>query len=587
MKNTKQILIIALGCLFFGAIIGWSISSSSGDGHEGHGHEAGDGTIYTCSMHPQIRQDEPGQCPLCGMALTPLASGSGVSDPYVLEMTPEAMALSNVMLTRVGAGAGDQEIRLSGKIQPDEQRVNSLAANYGGRIDRLFVSFTGQEVRKGERLATIYSPDLINAQKELLETARVKDTNPELYNAAKERLRRWNVPEQQIQSIEDRGEVTTQFDVFADASGVVTARNVSVGDFISRGTVLFDIVDLSRVWVMLDAYESDLGFINRGDQLTFSVNAFPGREFKGSVDFVDPVINPDTRTVTVRAEVPNPGGTLKPEMFVTANIKSRAQLSETAILIPKTALLWTGKRSIVYVQRGDRTAPAFEMVEVELGPRVGDQYQVLSGLQSGDQVVSNGVFAIDAAAQLTGNYSMMNRPEIKTLDVPEAFRQQFTRLLGDYLALKDQLVDTDPGDARKKASNMRQSLQKVDMSLLDPSAHQTWMELHTPIERSISSLEKSSDIQQQRTSFEVLSNHMIEAVEYFGTEKDQVFKQFCPMAFDDKGAYWLSGEREIRNPYYGDMMLTCGEVREVYEKGKPTAVGGSGAPAGEGGGHRH
>ncbi|KEO72464.1 efflux RND transporter periplasmic adaptor subunit [Anditalea andensis] len=588
MRNTKQILIIALGCLFFGAIIGWSISSSSGDGHEGHGHEAGDGTIFTCSMHPQIRQDEPGQCPLCGMALTPLqARGSGVSDPYVLEMTPEAMALSNVMLTRVGSGVGAQEIRLSGKIQPDEQRVNSLAANYGGRIDRLYVSFTGQEVRRGERLATIYSPDLINAQKELLETARMRDTNPQLYNAARERLRLWNVPEEQIQAIEDRGEVATQFDVFADASGIVTARNVSVGDFISRGTVLFDIVDLSRVWVMLDAYESDLGFINRGDQLTFSVNAYPGRDFTGTVDFIDPVINPDTRTLTVRAEVPNPGGVLKPEMFVTANVKSSAQISETALMIPKTALLWTGKRSVVYVQRGDRTAPAFEMVEVELGPRVGDQYQVLSGLEGGDQVVSNGVFAIDAAAQLTGNYSMMNRPEIKTLDVPEAFRRQFTNLLGDYLALKDQLVETDPADARKKASNMRESLSRVDMSLLDPNAHNTWMELFTPIERSISSMEKSTDVQIQRNAFEVLSNHMIEAVEYFGTEKDRVFKQFCPMAFDNKGAFWLSGEREIRNPYYGDMMLTCGEVRNVYEKGKPTTVNGSGAAAGDSGGHRH
>ena len=588
MKNTKQILIIALGCLFFGAIIGWSISSSSGDGHEGHGHEAGDGTIFTCSMHPQIRQDEPGQCPLCGMALTPLqARGSGDINPYVLEMTPEAMALSNVMVTRVGSGGGAQEIRLSGKIQPDEQRVNSLAANYGGRIDRLFVNFTGQEVRRGERLATIYSPDLINAQKELLETARMRDTNPELYQAARERLRLWNVPEQQIRSIEERGEVTTQFDVFADASGVVTARNVAVGDFISRGTVLFDIVDLSRVWVMLDAYESDLGFIKRGDQLTFSVNAYPGREFTGTIDFIDPVINPDTRTLTVRAEVPNPGGVLKPEMFVTANVKSRTPVGESAILIPKTALLWTGKRSIVYVQRGDRTAPAFEMVEVELGPRVGDQYQILSGLEAGDQVVSNGVFAIDAAAQLTGNYSMMNRPEIKTLEVPEAFRRQFTELLGEYLALKDQLVLTDPAAASKRASNMRQSYRKVDMSLLSPSAHPTWMELTAPIERSMASIEKSTEVKAQRDAFEVLSTHMIEAVEYFGTEKDKVFKQFCPMAFDNRGAYWLSGESEIRNPYYGDMMLTCGEVRGVYEKGKPTTVDANAAPAGQGGGHRH
>jgi membrane fusion protein, copper/silver efflux system len=586
MKSNKQIIIIIIACLFFGGVIGWSLSPSGGD-HEGHAHAEGEGTIYTCSMHPQIRQDEPGQCPLCGMDLTPLAkNGGGSTDPMVFEMTPEAIALANVATVRVGEGGATQQVRLSGKIQPDEQRVNSIAADYSGRIEQLFVNFTGQEVRRGERLATIYSPDLINAQKELLEAARIRERSPALYEAAREKLRLWRISDQQIQKIEERGEVQSTFDIHADGSGVVTARNIAVGDFISRGTVLFEIVDLSKVWVMLDAYESDLGWLSRGNKVNFTVNALPGREFEGTVNYIDPVINPATRTVSVRAEVPNPGQALKPEMFVNATVHGGQQVQEGVATVPRSAVLWTGKRSVVYVQRGTREAPAFEMVEIQLGPRVGDQYQVLGGLKAGDQVVSNGVFSIDAAAQLTGNYSMMNRPEAKTMEVPEGFRLQLNEVINQYLELKDAFVETAPDAAGKSAQRVTQSLAKIDMKLLEPKAHDIYMPLHQAMQKSTREIAQSNDVEQQRAHFETLSDHLIEAVEYFGVAQDQIYRQYCPMAFDDQGAYWLSAESEIRNPYYGDMMLSCGEVTKVYEKGKPT-YRGKDAPAPAAPAHQH
>jgi Cu(I)/Ag(I) efflux system membrane fusion protein len=502
------------------------------------------------------------------MALTPVNNRKGGdSSPYVLEMTPEAVALSNVQTTRVKSGSGTGKLVLTGKIQPNEQRTKSLTANYAGRVDQLYVNFTGQEVRKSEKLATLYSPELVNAQKELLETAKIKEKQPALYQATKEKLRLWKISEEQIAAIERSGNVQTQFDIYSDITGVVIARNVSVGDFVNRGTPLFELVDLSNVWVMLDAYESDLSAIKKGNDLSFQVSAYPGREFKAKVTYIDPVLNPDTRTIGVRAEALNSNGELKPEMFVSATI-STSQAGQSGLMIPKTAILWTGPRSVVYVQKGNREAPAFEMREIEIGARVGDDYLVLSGLEDGEQVVSNGVFAIDAAAQLSGNYSMMTRPEVKTLEVPEAFRKQLTAFVKSYLSIKDALVKTDAKETQAAINPAKSNLTKVDMKLLDGKAHDIWMDLLRPIQSSLDKITQTSDVEEQRKHFETLSDNLIEAVEYFGVTENIIYRQYCPMAFRDQGAYWLSSEKEIRNPYFGNKMLTCGEVKETYQSGK-------------------
>jgi Cu(I)/Ag(I) efflux system membrane fusion protein len=585
MKQRKNILIIIIGCLVFGAVAGWMVRGGEEHPAEEHTHIDEDGLEYTCSMHPQIRQNEPGKCPLCGMALTPVNNKKGgESNPFVLEITPEAVALSNVQTTRVKSGSGSGKITLTGKIQADEQRVKSLTANYSGRVDQLFVNFTGQEVQRGQKLATLYSPELVNAQKELLETAKIKDRQPALYEATKEKLRLWKISEKQIAAIESSGQVDTQFDVFSDIAGVVMARNVALGDFVNRGMALFEIVDLSNVWVMLDAYESDLGKIRKGDDLNFQVSAYPGKEFKAKVTYIDPVLNPDTRTVGVRAEAVNRNFELKPEMFVSATI-STSKAGMSGLMIPKTAILWTGPRSVVYVQAGNRGAPAFEMREIEIGARVGEDYLVLSGIEEGEEVVSNGVFAIDAAAQLSGNYSMMTRPEVKTLDTPEEFRKQLTAFVQSYLPIKDALVKTDVKATQNSIKPAKSSLANVDMKLLGNKAHDIWMDLLSPIQNSLDKIAQTSDVEEQRKHFEILSDNLIEAVEYFGVVDNTIYRQYCPMAFRDQGAYWLSSEKEIRNPYFGDKMLTCGEVKEAYEPGKKVTADSK--PANPSAGHQH
>ena len=573
MNTRRNIVLIIFGCLFFGAIFGWIIRGGGESETENQESLATDGeTIWVSPMHPHIRQNEPGKCPICGMDLVPLSQLSTSTNPYQMEMTPEAMALSNVMTTKVSSGASASRLQLTGKIQPDEKRVKSLTSNFAGRIDKLFVNFTGQEVAKGEKLATIYSPDLVNAQKELLEVAKVKDRQPALYQAAKEKLRLWKITEEQISEIEKRGTVHTEFDVFADASGIVTARNVSLGDFVSRGSVLFELMDLTHVWVMMDAYESDLSWIKKGDKITFQAAAYPGKEFTGKVSFIDPVLNPETRTIGIRAEAVNTGLQLKPEMFVSATIKTTSS-SKTGLMVPKSAILWTGPRSVVYVQVGDKESPSFEMREVTLGARSLDDYMVTSGINEGEEVVSNGVFAIDAAAQLSGKYSMMLRPEekggVQSLEVSEEFRNQLTAFVKSYFTIKNALTASDVPSTQSAVSKSKTSLTKVEMGLLDPKAHEVWMGLLKPIQASLDKIQKTSDVEEQRKNFETLSDNLISAVAYFGVEENTVYKQYCPMAFKDKGAFWLSGEKEIRNPYFGEAMLTCGEVKDEFKPTNP------------------
>jgi Cu(I)/Ag(I) efflux system membrane fusion protein len=270
------------------------------------------------------------------------------------------------------------------------------------------VNFTGEMVRKGQPLALIYSPELVTTQQELLETAKSKEKQPEIYEAAIEKLKQWKLTDKQIAQIENSGKVQANMEVESTASGIVSARRVNNGDYVSQGSVLYEVSDLSHVWVMFDAYESDLPFLKKGDKVEFSVQALPGIAFSGKIMFIDPVIDPVNRVAKVRLEMSNPGAKLKPEMFVTGIVKSNLDEFKDMLVIPRSAVLWTGKRSIVYVkQPGDE--PIFKIREIELGPQLGNSYVVAEGLADGEEIVTQGAFSVDAAAQLEGKPSMMNQ----------------------------------------------------------------------------------------------------------------------------------------------------------------------------------
>lgn len=409
--------------LIAGVALGWLLfGRGASDTPQTHTHEEESG-VWTCSMHPQVRNDGPGKCPLCGMDLIPLKSGA--SDAAVpddaIELSEEAAALANIRTMTVGtSGNTGRQVTLYGTVAPDERTRRSLTAPVSGRIDRLFIDFTGQQVKQGEVMATLYSPELYTAQQELLEAARLASVQPQLLTAARERLRLWQLSDAQIAAIEASGKASPTIDIEAPAGGTVITRKVSQGDYVAQGTVLFETADLSRVWLLFQAYESDLPFIRTGSPLSFTVNALPGRHFTGKVDFIDPVVNGTTRTVNVRVPVNNSDGALKPEMVANATIETRLPQYDGHIVVPRSAVLWTGKRSVVYVRLGNYSQPVFQLREVTLGPALDDAYVVLDGLTEGETVVTNGTFAIDAAAQLEGKPSMMNRPAAQETETATA-----------------------------------------------------------------------------------------------------------------------------------------------------------------------
>ena len=601
-ENYKLILIVLVAGLF----LGWLFFHSSGDkatagenaeAVETHDHSREDATIWTCSMHPQVRSDKPGKCPICGMDLIPLSSlesDDGQTDPNAIVMTESAAKLAEIETTVVQKGSPEKSLYLQGKVQPDERNIAELTARYGGRIEKLFVNYTGQQVKKGERLATIYSPELVTAQRELLEAMNYKDSRPALYNAARAKLKLWDLTDEQISAIENEGEPKVYFDVMSPISGTVTKRSVAQGDYIKEGNSMFQVIDLSRVWVLFDAYESDLPWLKKGDMADFTFQSLPGKNYTGKVTFIDPLINPTTRVAKVRVELNNPGLEIKPEMFVNGYIQSKIAASSKDLLIPKSAVLWTGKKAVVYVKKPNTTDPTFNYRQIVLGPEAGDFYVVARGLEAGEEIATNGVFKIDAASQLQGLPSMMN-PEggdssagsmpgmdmgggnksmnkkkqasneasSKSAETDPVFKKKLTKVYENYIDMKNAFVATDAQKVSQEAKKVESLFQSVNMKLLKGEAHIEWMNQLKTLNSEIKTIAASSDIEAQRQAFSKFNYAFYKSLEMFGLKNETAYYQFCPMY--NNGAYWISETKKIRNPYYGDKMLDCGETKDTIK----------------------
>src|SRR5690554_3812217 len=473
---------------------------------------------------------------------------------------------------------------------------NAVQASYvEGRIEKLHINYTGERVSKGQLLSTIYAPALVAAQQELLTAAESKATQPNLYNAVRNKLKLWKLSDRQIDEIETSGKVRDKFPIYATVSGTVTEKMAEEGDYLKEGDAIVKLSDLSTVWAMFDVYENQISQLKVGQKISVSSNAYPNKTFEASISFIDPNLNMQSRTTRVRANLNNKEGILKPGMFVSAKVQmTNASANQTTVVVPASAVLWTGKRSLVYVKTNPNEA-IFEMREVGLGAKNGNTYTIVDGLSNGEEVVYNGTFTVDAAAQLQGKKSMMNAEGGKTMTgheghlgmqpdasgdtagttdhsemkerivVSNKFQNQLKQVFEDYILLKDALVNDDPTSAQQAGKQIDQSLKKVDMKLLtDEKAHNHWMTIQKELKTSANAIKNSSDIATQRGHFKHLSAHMISSVQLFGINQ-KVYIEFCPMADGDKGAYWLSLEKEIRNPYYGEAMLKCGEVEAVLE----------------------
>ena len=407
-KYTLYIALVAVGLL-----IGWFLFGTSSN-QEPNDHTA-ESLVehWTCSMHPQIDLPEFGSCPICGMDLIPAENDEKGFTVNQFKMSQNAMALANIETEIIGNSDGISEsFTLSGKIAANDKESAVQTAHFGGRIEKLHFKTKGEFVNKGSLIATIYSPELVTAQNELIESLDIKESQPELYKAVRNKIKYWKISEKQIQSIEQHKKVITNFNIYANVSGFISEIYIDEGNHVKEGTPLFNVANLGSVWAVFDVYEKDIKNIKVGQSIEIKLNAYPDKIIKTQIDYIDPILNNTTRTVSVRATLQNNDNSLKPGMLITSELVFDSKNEKaTIVVIPKSAVMWTGKRSVVYVKTSI-SEPVFEMREVILGNEYGENYEILNGLESGEEVVTNGTFTVDAAAQLQGKKSMMNRTEV-------------------------------------------------------------------------------------------------------------------------------------------------------------------------------
>jgi Cu(I)/Ag(I) efflux system membrane fusion protein len=577
MKNKimkKNILYIAIAVII-GLGAGWLIFGNSSDNaankdtsdmsdHDHSGESAEQ--MWTCSMHPQIMQPEAGDCPICGMDLIPAETGAEGLAANEIKMTENAMALANIQTTIVGnAETSDDDgmIFLSGKIAANEENNTVQSSYFKGRIEQLNVNYEGQQVNRGQLLATIYAPDLVAAQQELITAASLKASQPALYKAVRNKLKNWKLSDTQINAIEESGSVRENFPIYATVSGTVSEVMAAQGDYVNQGQPIVKLSNLNSVWAEFDAYENQIAQFNIGQKINITTNAYPNKEFEGTISFIDPILNDATRTVTVRATLQNRDDLFKPGMFVTGKVKGATQTMENTLAVPASAVLWTGERSLVYVKTNPNE-PVFEMREVTLGNRSGETYQVSSGLNNGDEIVTNGTFTVDAAAQLQGKKSMMNQQMMQDesamigdmeMSFSDAFSSDFDKALPSYLKMKDALVASDASQVSAFAKATSEKLKAISTDDLGTMEKQ---HLTKSIEM-LDAIANNDILENQRAHFVILNENIV-PIAMSIENSTNYYIQKCPMANNNKGAVWLSMEEEIRNPYYGDAMLTCGSV---------------------------
>ncbi len=579
-----------IAILVIGLLLGWFFFSGDSSANETtHNHDETEvlNQQWTCSMHPQIMRPEAGDCPICGMDLIPAETGATGLAADQFKLTKNAMALANIQTTVVGIGSVDgNAIKLAGKIVENEDNMTVQTAHFSGRIEKLYISSEGEKISKGQLLALIYSPELVAAQQELLTALSLKKLQPALYNAVRNKLKLWKLSDNQINKIELSKKPIINFPIYANVSGIVSEKIVEEGNYVVEGAPLLRISNLSTVWTSFDVFENQISLFKVGQEVVITTNSYPSKEFKTKVTFIDPMLDAKTRTVKLRTVLVNKAGLFKPGMFVEGKVIIIESGKNQPLIIPATAVLWTGKRSVVYI-KSNSNEPVFEMREITLGNKIGESYEVLIGLNSGDEIVMSGTFTMDAAAQLQGKKSMMNKGGSKSttghegnlsaetinqenegiqtvtnnrIEVSPEFQEQLKAVFNSYTVLKNALVKENTSDSKKAASSIVSNLDKVNMKLLtNDTAHKQWMLLEKKIRTTAVSIENVSNIKELRTHFIQLSSYLTSSVEIFGVNQ-KIYNQYCPMANDNKGAFWLSLEKEIRNPYFGDVMLECGDV---------------------------
>ena len=612
---------------------------TGGCGYDEPGEKtSGVAQLYTCPMHPTIRLEDPkARCPICGMELVPLQPGT--DSAMEISFSPETVARMNFQTFPVSRRELTKPIDLQGKLTYDETRLAKITAWVPGRVNRLYVDYTGMAIRKNEHMLELYSPELISAQEELLQALQAqKNLSPSASallrssveanaQAAREKLTLLGLSKDQIRGIVKGNAPTMTMTIRAPMAGIVTGINARKGEYVKTGTLLFTLADLRHLWLMLDAYESDLPWIRYGQSVTFSTQARPGREFKGRIAFIAPALDPENHTLAIRVNVDNPDGALQPGMLVRAAILSQLDRSGKAtdkalagkwicpmhpgeirddpgacpicgmamvpaekmglaspsatstlpLVIPASAVLQTGKRAVVYVRNMKAPLPTYALRKVTLGPRAGAWYVVDKGLVAGEQVVVRGAFKIDSERQLRGLPSMMSlsdpSPVAATLPpsptvhspMPHAFSNILKDVLASYLDLQKALASDDDPAAHAATVQFSKAIHDLPVSALNATQQAVWKETASDLTPLAKQALTADGLAAKREAFHALSKAMLGVVRVYGVHDGAtLYLMHCPMAFGNAGASWLQMGNTLTNPYFGAAMLRCGEQRQEF-----------------------
>lgn len=519
---------------------------------------------YTCTMHPSVHSKDPGKCPICGMDLVPVlkkdaqtSAGPASTAPSQLEANEftvpvERQQQIGVTYAEVKSRSMSRTIRAVGFIVPDQKRNWSFVSRVDGYVQQLFVTSPGEMVEKDAPLLSIYSPDLLTAERELailLGSRRngTNETTDRLIEAAKLRLRQWNVTAEQIAELEKNGKPSEILILRSPFRGVVAKVAASQGASVKVGDALVDVVDLSKVWVWVDFYETEIGLLQQGQKVGVSSISYPGWNFDGTVALVDPFVDPVKRTARVRIDVENAEFLLRPGMYVNAVLELEPI---TALAVPVEAVMPTGLRNIVFVGKGEgRLEPRF----VTLGGKFGNFYAVQKGLTAGERVVNSANFLIDAESKVQGALKDFGDNDVEPssdgdespANPPPALASSYEPIIKTYLALHDLLATDRFEGVSKLGDELREEVAGIATDKVQV------------LKQTLASF-KPANLEEARVGFGRVSAALLEVLKAAPTPR-VLYVMRCPM-WNSSPSEWIQVTKEVQNPFMGQAMATCGET---------------------------
>lgn len=513
--------------------------------------------VYQCPMHPWIKSDKPGdKCTICGMALVaaPTGDSSAAADPNLVTLTPAAASVTGVRTAEVRRAPLVRTLRVTGVIDDDDTRHRILAARVPGRVEKLFINYVGAEVRAGEPLATVYSPEMLTAQRQYIERLRAGEAAFTVSEraTARERLLELGLTEEEINILEHTREPVAMVTVRAPMSGTVVSRAAYEGQYVQTNDRLFEIGDFSSMWFMFDAYEPDLAWLRSGQPVEVSAASLAGRTLTAPIAFIDPNLNEMTRTAKVRVILPNADRTLFHKQ--TASGRVRLEVPDV-LLAPRTAVLQHGGEPVVFLQQADH---AYLARRVRLGRFGDDTVEILAGLKEGDRIVTEGGLMLDGQAQLA-RAAITGEVPAHEHGMSPAEPVVATPAEKGAAELKV-LAFTGADAATALAADDFAAYQKQLPAFRDALAAYLAADAGSPLTKFADTLRDRPDLRAARRDFEPLSTDLADLVRARHLHHKEGLHVFqCPMSPVLGTGRWLGRSADLKNPFFGSAMLTCGE----------------------------